>query len=154
MTLTTQPDWAVGLVELLVQQRSVYQELDALSGEQGRLVDAGDAEPLLNLLGQRQALIDQLTQLNARVEPYRQNWPALWAQLDASTQSHIQRLIDEVQSLLDAIVQRDERDRAALSAQRDRVAGETQQLRRGAVVHRAYGAAPSHAEPRYTDRSS
>ena len=59
-------------------------------------------------------------------------------------------MINEVQLLLDAIVDRDERDRAALSAQRDRVGGEINIARRGTVVHRAYGTA---GEARYTDQS-
>lgn len=150
MTAQTQPEWATGLIELLVQQRGVYEELGGLSEQQGALVEAGDAEPLLNLLAQRQTLIDRLTQLNGRIEPYKQNWPALWSQLDATTQTHVQSLITQVQSLLDDIVARDERDRAALHAQRERVAGELGGARRGSAVHRAYGAGSGGAQ--YTDR--
>lgn len=153
MTTQAQPDWATGLIDLLDQQRQVYAKLDALSAEQGDLVAAGDAEPLLNILGQRQSLVDQLTQLNSRIEPYKQNWPALWAQLDAATQSKIQGLIDQVQSMLDAIVERDERDRNALSKQRDDVADQIHGANRGTAVHKAYGTAAQTVAPRFTDHA-
>lgn len=153
MTASPQPDWATGLIELLDQQCRVYAQLDELSAEQGRLVREGDAEPLLNLLGRRQSLVDRLTQLSGRIEPYKQNWPALWAQLDAPTQTKIQGLIDRVQSMLDAIVERDERDRHALSAQRDRVAEQIHVTTRGTAVHKAYGNVGAAAAPRYTDNA-
>ncbi|MBI1369502.1 MAG: hypothetical protein GC162_12720 [Planctomycetes bacterium] len=152
MTVSTQPDWALELISLLEQQQRIYEQLTDLSRKQTQLVSTGDAEPLLTVLGQRQQLIDQLTRLNSRVEPYKQDWPALWAQLDRMTQARVQQLISTVQSLLDAIVEQDEKDRAALSAQRMQIVGDIQQVRRGSAVNRAYGAPAVRPEMnRYTD---
>jgi DNA repair ATPase RecN len=150
MTTTTTPDWAAELIALLDQQRRIYHQLGDLSRQQSQLVSAGDAEPLLSLLGQRQQLIDQLTQLNGRIDPYKRDWPALWAQLDRG--DRIQQLIDQVQKLLDDIVQQDEKDRVALSAQRQHVADELQQVRHGTAVNRAYGRPTTGLDNnRYTD---
>jgi hypothetical protein len=152
MTTTTTPDWAAELIALLDQQRRIYHQLGDLSRQQSQLVSAGDAEPLLSLLGQRQQLIDQLTQLNGRIDPYKRDWPALWAQLDRGDQFRIQQLIDQVQKLLDDIVQQDEKDRVALSAQRQHVADELQQVRHGTAVNRAYGRPTTGLDNnRYTD---
>lgn len=152
MTTTTTPDWAAELISLLDQQRRIYHQLGDLSRQQSQLVSAGDAEPLLSLLGQRQQLIDQLTQLNGRIDPYKRDWPALWAQLDRGDQFRIQQLIDQVQKLLDDIVQQDEKDRVALSAQRQHVSDELQQVHRGTAVNRAYGRpAAGPDNNRYTD---
>lgn len=116
MTISLNPAWASELVELLDQQRCLYAQLQQLSRQQGRLVgDAGaDMSGLVLVLGQRQNLIDQLARLNAHVEPYRRNWPALWESLDAASRVRVRGLIEEIQALLDQIVGRDEKDRAAL----------------------------------------
>lgn len=156
MTISAQPDWATGLIDLLDQQRSIYQQLVELSVRQSQLVQAGDAEPLLSLLTQRQRLIDDLTQLNGSIEPYKQNWPALWARLDAASQASIQTLIDSVQKLLDRILAQDEQDRQQLSAQRDRTGAQLKQVNAGSAVNRAYGkalggGAGSDGNNRYTD---
>jgi len=153
MTVGVQPDWATGLIDLLDQQRSIYQQLFDLSACQSQLVSAGDAEPLLSLLAQRQRLIDDLTQLNNHIEPYKQNWPALWARLDGRTQAGIQSLIDQVQALLDQILARDEQDRLALSAQRDHTGSQLKQVRTGTAANRAYGsrAAQGTSDNRYAD---
>jgi hypothetical protein len=153
MTATAKPDWAIGLIDLLHQQRAIYQHLHDLSDRQSQLVAAGNAEPLLSLLAQRQRLIDDLTQLNGQIEPYKQNWPALWAHLDGSSRQAIQSLIDEVQRLLQLIVQQDEHDRQALASQRDHTATQLHQIRTGSVANRAYGKTPGSSDAnRYTDQ--
>lgn len=153
MAVTTQSDRAGTLVELLGEQCGIYRQLNELAGRQSELVEGGDAEALLALLARRQSLIDQLTQINGRLEPYRDQWPSLWRELDESTRQRVTSLIDEVQRLLDEIVAQDERDRATLAAQRDRMADDMQRLGRGAAMNRAYGqAGPGATHPRYTDQ--
>jgi hypothetical protein len=154
MTLTVPPRWSDDLIELLDQQHRIYLHLHELSVRQGQLVAAGDAEPLLTLLAQRQTLIDQLTQLNGRLEPFKSQWPHLWHQLDTTTRARVQGFIDEVQDLLDRIVEQDEKDRQALSAHRGRIADDLRNVSRGDAVNRAYGR--QNVDPqtnnRYTDR--
>ena len=152
MTETLHEDWAAALVELLDQQRAIYHQLDALAAEQGRLVDAGDAEALLSVLSKRQSLIDQLTQINGKLAPYRQQWPALWEELDPPRREQVNQLIDQVQQLLDQIVEHDRRDRAALQRHRDRLAGELDQVKQGAAMNQAYRHVDTtDSQPRFTD---
>ncbi|MEX2672221.1 MAG: flagellar export chaperone FlgN [Phycisphaeraceae bacterium] len=150
MTAKTKPEWAVDLIELLEEQRVIYDQLVGLSEKQSGFVDSGDAESLLAVLAQRQKLIDHLTQINGRIEPFKQNWPKLWAELDGDSQARVQNLIDKVQALLDRIVEQDERDRAALSDHRDRIGAQVKQAHAGSAVNRAYGA--SAADAQYTDQ--
>ncbi len=145
---------ASGLIELLDQQRLIYLQLQKLGRSQTQLVAAGQAEPLLDLLAQRQTLIDNLSQLNARVEPFKREWPRVWSSLDAAMRARVSGLIDHVQNLLDQIVEQDSRDRASLTLQRDRIGSELGQLRKGSTVHRAYGRrdVDPDAKNRYTDQ--
>jgi len=152
MAVTTRPDWATELIDLLDDQRRIYVQLHELSQEQTHLVEAGEAEPLLTLLSKRQQLIDRLTQLNGRMEPFRRNWPTLWSELSDAKRTTVQSLIDQVQGLLDKIVNQDERDRAALSAQRERVGQALSQVKVGTNLNRAYGGPASPGSSRYTDQ--
>ncbi len=153
MTAQTAPHWAHTLIELLEEQRSIYQQLAQLSDEQSNLVAAGDAEALLSLLSHRQALIDRLVDVNGRVEPFKQQWPSLWSELDEDSRQHIRERIDDVKALLDQIVDQDERDRVALASHRNSVSRQLEHLNRGAAVNRAYGPSPAApAESRFTDQ--
>jgi hypothetical protein len=135
MTAQTAPQWARTLIELLDEQRAIY-----------------DAESLLGLLGRRQSLIDRLVQINARIEPFKQQWPDLWNELDDEHRESVRQRIDEVRGLLDHIIDQDERDRVALASHRNSVSRQLDHLNRGAAVHRAYGPAPGGAtHNRFTD---
>ncbi len=139
MNTSTQPQWAKKLIELLDEQRGIYRQLCDLSQQQSEMIEAGQAEPLLALLGRRQGLIDELAQLNGSLEPYKNQWPRLWHELEDEARGQIEQLIGDVQVLLDRIVEQDERDRLALSGERDRLADELQHVRRGSAVNQAYG---------------
>jgi len=115
MTDTLQHDWADGLVELLDNQRRIYLRLRELSIEQAEFVASGEADALLKVLSDRQQLIDQLTQINGRIEPFKQDWPSMWRKLDDDTRSRVETLIGQVQGLLELIVAQDGRDRASLT---------------------------------------
>lgn len=152
MTVDVSSDSVELLVELLDQQRAIYQQLRDLSEQQSRLVAEGDAESLLTLLNQRQALIDRLLQINERIEPYKQRWSEFWSGLDEARQGEIRERMDAVQSLLDGIMAQDEKDREALAAQRSKVSEQLGQVNRGASVNRAYGQASSYTvNTRFTD---
>ncbi|MBI1372968.1 MAG: hypothetical protein GC159_09430 [Phycisphaera sp.] len=122
---TYEDDWADGLIELLDHQRHIYYELRELSERQAELVAAGEAASLLNILSQRQQLIEQLAQISGRIEPFRRDWPTAWGTLDADTQTRVQALINHVHELLDSIVTQDGRDRASLRGDEAGAANDT-----------------------------
>jgi len=139
MTTDTCPPWASELIELLEQQRIIYEQLGRLSEKQADLVQQGDAESLLAVLSQRQSHIDRLLGINQKLEPIRRRWPELWADLDDYTRNDIRALMDEVQRMLDVIIEQDEADRQSLAEQRKGVADGLSRISSGAAVNRAYG---------------
>ena len=151
MTAVSHSQWPADLIEVLDQQRSLYQQLHGLSAEQAQLVDSGDPESLLSLMSQRQRLIDQLTQVSDQLEPYRARWSDYWSQMDDSTRTRVGDLVRQVQSLLEQIMAQDERDRATLAARRTQVAGNLQRMSQGASVNRAYSAKSGPVGARFTD---
>jgi hypothetical protein len=152
MTLDSCPSWASELIEMLEQQRVIYEQLGRLSEKQGELVQQGDAESLLAVLSQRQAHIDYLLKINEKLEPIRQRWPDLWAELDTTTRNDIRALMDDVQRMLDVIIEQDEADRRSLADQRKQVTDGLQRVSSGAVVNRAYGNAGAVSFNRFTDQ--
>ncbi|MCX5661824.1 MAG: flagellar export chaperone FlgN [Planctomycetota bacterium] len=139
------------LVALLQKQRAIYVQLRQLSDQQATLIVDGQAEPLLTLLSQRQKLIDDAALLNADLEPYRKKWASLWAGLGDKDRETIGALVREVQELLGAIVQQDERDRQSLQAAKGKLGSELQKLSRAAGAVNAYRQAPS-GQNRFTNK--
>jgi len=154
MTIDTCPPWASDLIEMLEQQRVIYEQLGRLSEKQAELVQQGDAESLLAVLSQRQAHIDHLLSINEKLEPIRRRWPELWGELDATTRNDIRALMDDVQRMLDVIIEQDETDRRSLADQRKHVADGLQRVSSGAAVNRAYGNAGTSGNSlnRFTDQ--
>lgn len=131
------------LVTLLERQRTLYHQLRTLSDQQGPLAAEALAEPLLSLLAQRQKVIDGVTVVNAQLDPYRQRWSELWAELADGDREHIGELVKEIQELLASIIKQDDRDRGALQAAKVRMGSELQNMARQGQAINAYRAAPS-----------
>jgi hypothetical protein len=140
---TAVPGNISALVALLERQRSIYQQLRTLSDQQGPLVAEGHAEALLSLLAQRQRLIDAAMDINAKLDPYRKRWAEMWATLPAAERERVGALVKDVQDLLAAIVQQDERDRQILQTAKANVGAELQQINRATAAASAYRAAPN-----------
>jgi hypothetical protein len=141
------PGHAPALISLLERQRRLYLQLRTLSDQQGPLVAEAEPEPLLGLLSQRQKLIDDLSVVNTDIEPYRQRWDDLWAELAESDRARVGGLVKEVQGLLEAIINQDERDRHVLQNAKTRVAGELRTLGRAGQAINADRTAPRAAAP-------
>ena len=146
-------DDAATLVDLLTQQRDHYRQLRDLSDRQRDLIAAGQPEHLLAVLGQRQAHVEALTQLNDRLAPMRPRMSEVSESSPAPVKAKLRELVDEVQSLLEQIIQQDEADRAKLAAGRDAVKQQLGQMSRTPAALNAYKTARPHAAAsRFTDR--
>ncbi|MEL7473197.1 MAG: flagellar export chaperone FlgN [Planctomycetota bacterium] len=138
------PREAARLESLLRAQLGLYGQLDGLSQRQRTCIDAQDSESLIEVLQQRQSLVDRILNTNVQIEP-------LLERSEQRVHEEIARLIDAVRSLARSIAERDASDRDTLQARRDAVADQLASLgrRRGAV--QAYGGAQPSG-PRFQDR--
>jgi flagellar biosynthesis/type III secretory pathway chaperone len=146
----TQDDPAT-LLNLLEQQRDLYAQLHELSDQQSRLIASGETEQLLNVLAQRQGLVESLTQINGRLTPWRDHWSEVAERLPAGDRDRLRRLLDEVQQYLQQILDRDEQDRAQLESTREQVGGQLKQVNRAGPARKAYGQTGGPATSRLTD---
>ncbi len=148
-----------GLIAMLRRQRELYTALRELSERQAPLVEQGAAEALLEVLGRRQHLIDELTQINVQLAPYRDDWPRVWRQVPENARAEVNDLLKTVSDLLAGILEQDEIDRTRLQSSQDRVQAELKKINGGTMAVRAYGGRPAigataTASPRFTDRQA
>lgn len=142
------------LIERLTRQRDLYQQLKALSDQQGQLIADGQAEPLLAVLSQRQTLVDELTRLNAEVAPLRQRWTELARHIREDQRPRVNALLEEVETLLAAIIEQDDAHRQQLQGAKQRIAEQLERTNTaGRAMHAYRPAAAAGAPARFTDRS-
>jgi hypothetical protein len=80
-----------------------------------------DARRLMELLAERQTLVDGLTGLSRRLAPYRENWSTMFASMDEAGRREVTGLLEEANTALGTILRDDGRDCEALAAKRDEI---------------------------------
>lgn len=142
---------AARLVRLVERQHGLFVTLEGLSGRQKAAIDAGDSDELLRVLGERQAIVDQITATGEEIAPFHERWDEMLRALNAEDRSTLSKRVAELQDLSQRVAQHDERDRLALETRRaalvDDIAGVVKS--RGAIA--AYGG-KSPGGPRFHDR--
>ena len=143
------------LVQLLSEQKNLYQQLHNLACQQTVLVDGKDPEMLLKVLAARQRLINRLTVIDQKLKPMRQNWDEIFRSLREEEQQQVQQLVDSVKQILGDILQRDQRDTEKLNACKAEVAGEIKNVNTGRRMNNLYTQNDQHVNrSRYFDMQS
>jgi chorismate-pyruvate lyase len=151
MDETRQHHDASRLVSLLKHQRTLYRRLRLLADRQNALVAQSDAQPLLELLADRQRLVDGLVGLSEKMAPYRRNWTSTYAMLDEPTRKVVAGLLEEANSALGSVLQSDNRDTATLAAKRQDFADRLTTAETGSRASAAYASAGAGASRPVTD---
>ena len=149
------PDvWAPRLTRVLDRQIDLYTRLRELAERQSDLVRGDQPDALLELLAQRQVIVQQVTDLNQQLEPFTRQWSRLVDRLSLDHRRSIGERTGRLDSLIGAIAERDEGDRRTLESRRSSVAAEIHALSTKRAAVAAYrdsaGAAPGGA--RFQDR--
>lgn len=139
------------LVRLLSHQRTLYRRLRLLADRQSALVLEDDNGLLLELLAERQRLIDGLAGLNAKLAPYRAHWTEVYNVLDGVTRKQIAEMLEEANATLGAILKHDGQDCGRLSAKREGTAARMATVETGSRVCAAYSSARAVTGGNVTD---
>lgn len=116
------PPLTIGELKLLLgHQRTLYRRLCLLATRQRSLIVQDDARRLMELLSERQTLVDGLIGLSRRLAPYRENWTTLFASMDDEGRREVSGLLEEANTALGTILRDDGRDCEALAAKRDEI---------------------------------
>lgn len=146
--------WSDELIALLERQRGVVGKLLELARYQGSLIENGRTEPLLGLLGQRQALIDEFTSTQEALAASSEDLERRMKSLADDKQVAIASLIDEIGGQLGEIIEHDEQDQRSLADARDRARDELAVHGAARQARNAYTRpGPSGTPgPKFTDR--
>lgn len=145
--------WAARLARVLDRQLELYRQLDTRSTVQGELIDSDRTDELLEVLRQRQVIVDQITDLNAQMQPYRDQWETLTASIDDAQRDTFRARFDELGVAARRIVLRDDADRTRLEHRRRRIADELSSLSKSKGAVAAYAVDPPSG-PMLQDRSA
>jgi flagellar biosynthesis/type III secretory pathway chaperone len=126
------------LIELLTEQRDLYQRLRELAEQQRSLISSDRPENLLNVLRERQSLVGKLAQLNMKLAPFRRNWAGAYSELPEDVRGQASALLEEINNMLQVILKADREDSALLSARKQAIAGEINGVTGGRAANNAY----------------
>ena len=131
------------LLGLLDRQRQLYRNLQVLVERQADLVTAGNPDGLLQLLAQRQTLLEDIKKTNDALLPFRQRWDAICQMLDEPQRAEATAAINEINERLQTIMQRDQKDSEMLQLRCRKIGHELQAARVGRDARSAPTTAPT-----------
>lgn len=144
-------DWADRLDRALDAVRGLYGQLDALSLRQTRLIQDDALDELLELLADRQRVIDDLNDAIRGVSPYAARWDELMPRLAEPKRTAVERSMEGIRRMAASVDRRDSADHAALRDRRKAIADELAGMGRARSAMQAYKDGSGHT-PRFQDR--
>jgi hypothetical protein len=139
---------------LLERQHELLMRLDEMSRRQMTLIEQDRAERLLELIGERQHVIDQLQKASELLDPLRPAWSETISTLPEREQEAVRSRLDSISMLMDQINARDEDARRQLARRRDQIAVELMSIGRGRGALAAYGGGGARRRPSFQDREA
>jgi len=147
--------WPADLLDLLLRQQVMVDRLSQLADSQAELIAAARTDELLNVLSQRQALIDEFTASQSELSELTGQLDRRLAQVEPSQREQIQTRLNLIGERLASVMRRDEDDQARLKAGRDAIRTEMTSMGTARQARQAYVTTPATASTsnnRFADR--
>ena len=129
------------VIDALHGQVDCYRRLSKLAQLQHEHVQQERTESLLDVLAQRQQVLDQLGALERVVAPAKRQWNEYLATLAAGARDEAERLLAETRRLLEAITAADCNDVLVLQQRKLNLGRQINQATAAKRVNRHYAAA-------------
>lgn len=146
-----QKPWPQSLIDVLERQHDMVQRLAALAQGQSALIEESSTDQLLELLAQRQSIIDEFTQSQRELTELTRDLDRRLEGVPESQCDRIRLLIDRIGDGLAQVMQRDEQDQATLRYGREQVRQELSTLGTARQARNAYTTVQGDRN-RYADR--
>lgn len=146
--------WAVRLRGVLENRRAILGELEAASVGQEALIEARDTTKLLQLLADRQRVVDRFVAGQAELLELTASLEERLAALPPAAAEPLRRGVREISSSLARVTAHDEEAHLRIRAARDEARSELQRANTGAGARNAYATTGIHQGPRtaFADR--
>ena len=132
---------AAPIIEALQGQVDCYRRLSKLAALQHEHVQQGRTEQLLEVLGQRQEMMERLAAYERVVGPAKKQWQEFSAALADATRAEAEALLAETRRLLAEITAVDSNDMLVLQQRKLNLGRQINQAASARQVNRNYAAA-------------
>ena len=129
------------VIEALAAQVACYRRLAKLAEAQHDFIQNARTEELLQVLRDRQTLLDQLSGHEEVVGPVKRNWSQFVTTLDGDSRKRAEELMAESRTLLEQITNADRKDVMTLQQKKLNLGRQINQATAARQVNRNYAAA-------------
>ena len=129
------------VISALREQVDCYRRLAKLAEIQHDHVQQGRTEQLLEVLGARQEVLEQVAGHEAVIAPAKQRWPQYLGELVASKRAQAEGLLAETRHLLEKITTADRNDALILNQRKLSLGHQINKASAARQVNRTYAAA-------------
>jgi|GEM_PF-4234758 len=152
------PDWSRVLLRdrvmpALERQAALYDQLAAFGPRQDELIASGEGDDLLRLMGDRQAVVDELVEVHRGLEDVRADWQGFVDGLTEQDRDALGERLDALKALAARVHEQDSQTRRHLDGARDQVSQNMSGLGRAKGAVRAYGGTAART-PIHQDREA
>lgn len=130
------------LAELIGRRCDCLRELRDMGRWQLELIGKGTMTELLDLLSTKQRLLGELQRIERGLDPFRGQDPQARRWRSPERRQQCARQLEECESLVEEIVDRERQSERELTRRRDEVAAQLQGLHRAGQARGAYTAQP------------
>lgn len=143
------------LADLVQRKLEVLTLLVRLGRQQLALIEAGEMEVLMKLLGAKQALLSQLQELERQLDPFRADDPEARAWSSAAARAACQKQAEECGQRLAEVIQLEQQAERQMTQRRDSAAARLQGVHSATEARHAYAASAfdSVSRPTLCDES-
>ena len=129
------------LIQALEEQVACYRRLAKLAEQQHEHVQHAQTEQLLEVLGRRQEVLEEVARLEREIAPARRKWSEYAAGLAAPRRQRAESLLGETRRLLEQITAADRDDALMLQQRKLNLGKQISAARTAGQVNRHYAAA-------------
>lgn len=135
------------IIFALEEQVTCYRRLAKLAAAQHEHVQHGNTEELLEVLGLRQQVLDQIQTHERTLIPAKREWSKARATFDLAERSRAEFLLAETRRLLEVITAADRNDAIVLQQRKFNLGREINQATSARQVNKSYAAAAYARRP-------
>lgn len=139
------------LLEYFGQEQACYTALLNFSRRQRTVIEAGDMDGLLRILGDKQKILSRVGEIEKLLRPYKENWQAVRARLHEAERQKLGEALRSVEELLAELIRAEKESEELLLLCREAVAKELKQTVQGRTVNTAYGTKAPERSARFLD---
>jgi len=125
----------------LEEQVTCYRRLAKLAEAQHEHVQTSHMEALLEVLKNRQEILDQLARLEAVISPAKRRWAQFLDEIEQDSRGRAESMVAETRKLLEQIMTSDRNDALALQQRKLNLGKQINQASSAKQLNKTYAAA-------------